>query len=321
MSEQPLVSILIPCFNAEKWVGQSVQSALSQSYPNKEVIVDDDGSTDGSLQILKGFGDAIHLETGPNRGGNAARNRLLALSRGQWLQYLDADDFLRLDKVEGQLNFAVAHPQLDVIYSPMYLRDETTGIESRTFITNKSDPFCGYLCWLDFCTHSILLRRSAIEAIGGWNESQRVCQEHELILRLLLNGAKFGLHDQLGAVYRHHGNDTVSKKSPERTIRQRMLLTERLADHLRSTGNLTPARKEALARSQLEAARSMYRWDKNYAREQIRKAIHGRPIPHSPASPLLYRLALRLLGFEAAERLAALKRKIRPATQQDSAGQ
>src|SRR5438105_8509460 len=90
-----MISILIPCFNAEKWVGQAIESSLAQTWPDKEVIVIDDGSTDSSLEVIKGFGDKIKLETGPNRGGNAARNGLLKLSQGDWIQYLEADDYLR----------------------------------------------------------------------------------------------------------------------------------------------------------------------------------------------------------------------------------
>ena len=81
------VSILIPCYNAARWVGQAIDSAIGQTHPDKEVIVVDDGSTDGSLEIIKSFGNRIRWESGPNRGGNAARNRLLEMARGDWLQY------------------------------------------------------------------------------------------------------------------------------------------------------------------------------------------------------------------------------------------
>ena len=72
-----LVSILIPCYNAERWIAQAVESALAQTYSPTEVIVVDDGSRDTSLAILKSFGNRIRLESGPNRGGNITRNRLL----------------------------------------------------------------------------------------------------------------------------------------------------------------------------------------------------------------------------------------------------
>jgi glycosyltransferase involved in cell wall biosynthesis len=81
------VSILIPCYNAERWISQAIESALNQTYQYKEVIVVDDGSTDNSLEIIKSFGDRIHWETGENKGGNITRNRLLELSTGEWLQY------------------------------------------------------------------------------------------------------------------------------------------------------------------------------------------------------------------------------------------
>src|SRR5678815_984429 len=99
----PLVSILIPCYNAERWIRQCIESALDQTYPNKEVIVVDDGSKDASLEVIKSFGDRIRWETGPNRGGNAARNRLLQLAKGEWLQYLDADDYLLPEKISRQM--------------------------------------------------------------------------------------------------------------------------------------------------------------------------------------------------------------------------
>ncbi len=74
-ASMPLVSIVIPCFNAEGTVGEAIQSALDQDYPNREVIVIDDGSTDKSVDVIRTFGDSIRWETGPNRGGNVARNR------------------------------------------------------------------------------------------------------------------------------------------------------------------------------------------------------------------------------------------------------
>src|SRR5580692_7261445 len=113
-----LVSILIPCFNAEKWVAQAIESALAQTWPKKEVFVVDDGSTDASLEIIRHFDGRVRWETGPNRGGGAARNRLLQLAGGEWLQYLDADDFLLPQKLERQSEFARLHSDCDVIYSP-----------------------------------------------------------------------------------------------------------------------------------------------------------------------------------------------------------
>ena len=118
---QPLVSILIPCYNAERWIAQAIESALAQTWAAKEVIVVDDGSTDRSLEIIQSFGDRIRSEAGKHRGGNATRNRLLELARGQWVQYLDADDYLLPEKVAHQMEFRVAHPDANIIFGPIFL--------------------------------------------------------------------------------------------------------------------------------------------------------------------------------------------------------
>lgn len=322
MSDQPLVSILVPCFNAEKWIRQCVQSALDQTWPNKEVLVVDDGSTDKSVDVLRTFGDKIQVATGPNCGGNAARNRLIAMSRGSWLQFLDSDDYLLPEKVSGQMNFALAHPEFDLVYSRFILRDEKSGQERPAIIADRDDPVSSYLSWQAFCTHSMLLRRSTLTAIDGWNEAQMVCQEHELVLRLFVAGAKPGFFDQSLAVYRHHGTNSVSQRSPENTVRRRMELTDRLSDHLIATGQMTPQRAAAVAKSRLESARSMYRWNRPFAHELMKKALADRSIPVTPASPFGYRLALRIFGFEAAERIAKLKRHFfqSPGDQEAQAG-
>lgn len=114
MSEN-LVSIIIPCFNAERWLREAIDSVLNQTYPTIEVIIIDDGSTDASLDITKQYGDRIIWETGPNRGGNHARNRGFALSKGNYIQYLDADDYLLPHKIERQVEFLEA-VKADVVY-------------------------------------------------------------------------------------------------------------------------------------------------------------------------------------------------------------
>src|SRR4051794_28206815 len=115
---QTLVSILIPCYNAERWIAEAIESALAQSWTQKEIIVVDDGSTDGSLNVIRQFGQRVLWETGPNRGGGFTRNRLLELSQGEWIQYLDADDYLLPHKIEDQMGCITSVPEIDVIFSP-----------------------------------------------------------------------------------------------------------------------------------------------------------------------------------------------------------
>jgi len=93
-TKAPDVSVVIPCYNAERWVGRAIESVLAQEGVTVEVIVIDDGSTDGSVDVLRRYEDRIHWETDPNRGACAARNRGLALARADYVMFLDADDYL-----------------------------------------------------------------------------------------------------------------------------------------------------------------------------------------------------------------------------------
>src|SRR3982751_1131228 len=108
-------SILIPCSTPERWIAQAIESALAQTWPDREVIVVDDGSTDGSIEVIQRFDGRIRFESGPNRGSNVARNRLLALAEGEWLQYLDADDYLLPHKIARQAEFLGGRQDVDVV--------------------------------------------------------------------------------------------------------------------------------------------------------------------------------------------------------------
>ena len=103
-SLNPLVSILIPCYNAEKWLAEALESALSQTWKNIEIILVDDGSTDGSLAIAKSYESKnVKVIAQENRGASSARNTALKQAQGDFIQYLDADDLIALDKIERQL--------------------------------------------------------------------------------------------------------------------------------------------------------------------------------------------------------------------------
>ena len=100
----PLVSILIPAYNAEKWIAETLQSAINQDYPRKEIILVNDGSTDRTLEIAKGFASSgVKIVDQINAGGPTARNTALAHAQGDYIQWLDHDDLLASDKISVQL--------------------------------------------------------------------------------------------------------------------------------------------------------------------------------------------------------------------------
>ncbi|MGB2705971.1 MAG: glycosyltransferase [Candidatus Omnitrophota bacterium] len=314
----PKVSILIPCYNAERWVAQSIESALSQTYPDKEVIVIDDGSTDSSPEIIRSFGDKIKWETGPNRGADYARNRLLELSQGKWLQYLDADDYLLPDKIKNQLDCIKDADQADVIYSQVLmefrhkgrlLRKSAEGINS---LRQKRDIFVNLARWCFPQTGGVLFGRKSLIECGGWKKNQPCCQEHELYLRLLMAGKKFVFCEVEGAVYRLVESGTLSRKDPLKAIKERMRLTRVLGDWLHFSGMLNSERQAAINISRFECARSAYELDREFADNLIGEIKQNDKgfLPEGNAAPPAYRFIYKVAGFSAAEKLARVKRKI-----------
>jgi len=311
---EPLVSILIPSYNAEQWIGQCIESALGQSYSNIEVIVSDDGSTDGTVREIKRFGDRIRFIESEHAGANAVRNRLTGVAKGEWLQYLDSDDYLLPNKIMDQIGFMKANEwKFDVAYSPMIVRKENTNTEYPTVIEPADDPTVHFFRWSSFCTHGILLRRSAVLEVGGWNNTQPVCQEHELLLRLFMAGKTFGLWNHAAAVYRYHGTGTISTKSPLRTMQVRMALTDNFEEWLKSTGRLTRACRKAVYIARVETARNAWANDAAYAFDLIRTAERkGRFwVLSNSAVPLSLQVVWRACGFRVAQNLARRMREFR----------
>ena len=120
MPDAPLVSVIMPCYNGARFIAESIESVLAQTHENLELIVVDDGSTDDSMEIVRGFGGRVRSEALPqNQGVNFARNRGVELACGDFVQFLDSDDLLRPEKVSRSL--AAFDDSVDVVF---------TGVES-----------------------------------------------------------------------------------------------------------------------------------------------------------------------------------------------
>jgi glycosyltransferase involved in cell wall biosynthesis len=115
---EPLVSILMPAYNSARWVAQAIESAVSQAWPRKEIIVVDDGSADDTLRIAKRYcSETVKVVSQENQGAAAARNRALALSQGDYIQWLDADDILAAGKIGKQMEIAEQFPSKHTLIS------------------------------------------------------------------------------------------------------------------------------------------------------------------------------------------------------------
>jgi glycosyltransferase involved in cell wall biosynthesis len=197
---KPLISILIPAYNAERTIADSIGSAIAQTWPNKEIIVVNDGSTDRTADVAWHFRSKAKLVSTENRGAAAARNHAYELSRGDYIQWLDADDILASDKIERQLAERKNGDSPRVLLSGPWA--------SFNYRLSKAS-FAPTLLWRDLDPKEWLLRkmehnlhmqtatwltsRELAEAAGPWDVSLLSDDDGEYFCRVLLasEGTRF----------------------------------------------------------------------------------------------------------------------------------
>ena len=209
----PLVSILIPAHNAEKWIAATLRSAIEQTWEPKEIIVVDDGSTDRTLAIARRFeSESLRVVSQPNRGASAARNTAFGLCRGDYIQWLDADDLLAPDKIAKQMQLVMeGASDLTLISCPWgqfwhrYYRARFTRTElwcdlsPSEFLLRKMDQ------GIFLQTSTWLVSRRLTEAAGPWSTALSVDDDGEYFCRVLRasEGVRFVLDAKV--YYRYSG--------------------------------------------------------------------------------------------------------------------
>ena len=310
-----LVSILIPCFNSERWIAQTIESALAQTWPKTEIIVVDDGSTDGSLDVIRQFEGRIRWATGQNQGAPAARNKLLEMARGDWVQYLDADDYLLPEKISSQMLFLALHSDADLVYGPITVErwSEQGSLQELLAIPEPHDPWVLLARWYLPQTGACLWRKKAISDVGGWRLGQPCCQEHELYLRLLIAEKRFVHCESNGAVYRQWSGGSVCTRDIHEVHRRRLEIEQRAEQCLHQTGQLTTERLRAINQARFEVARSIMQYNADLASNIVAQIHDVDPkfVPWGQAARLPYRLVYGFFGFKAAEGIAAAMRRYR----------
>lgn len=159
---QPTISVIIPLYNAAPFIAAALESVLGQTRPPNQVIVVDDGATDGSADVVRRYGQQITLIQQPNAGGASARNRGVALATGDLLAFLDHDDYWVPEKLAWQLDAFQQAPHLEAVFGqlqqtqPLNTADQATAL----FGLNAQDG-----CHLD----TLLIRRAAFQRIGPFD--------------------------------------------------------------------------------------------------------------------------------------------------------
>lgn len=183
----PLVSVIIPAFNSENTVKETIESVLNQTFTDLEIIFINDGSQDSTLEIVNNINDnRLKVFTYSNEGANASRNRGLSYASGEFVSFLDADDLWTPDKLESQFKALQENPEAAVAYSWTNSIDETGNFLRRgSYITANGDVYAKLLL-LDFIESGSnpLIRRAALANVGGFDESLLAAQDWDMWLRL-----------------------------------------------------------------------------------------------------------------------------------------
>jgi glycosyltransferase involved in cell wall biosynthesis len=218
MKQKSLVSILIPAYNSEKWIGDTLRSAVAQTWTPKEIIVVDDGSTDRTLEVARQFeSDGVQVFTQKNQGAAATRNTAFSLSHGDYVQWLDADDLLSPGKIAGQMIVAEQFANKQTLLSCGW---------SNFLYRYYSAKFVPTALWCDLSpaewlvrkmehnlhmqTATWLVSRELTEAAGPWNTKLLGDDDGEYFCRVLLasNGVRFVPEGRV--YYRTSGGGSLS---------------------------------------------------------------------------------------------------------------
>jgi glycosyltransferase involved in cell wall biosynthesis len=182
------VSIIIPTYNAAAFVREAIDSALAQTYTDREVIVIDDGSTDETPEILASYGTRIRAHRQPNAGVAVARNTALRIAAGTWVAFLDADDIWAPEKVAAQLDAA---GDCGWAYTNRFNFDARglhPDVQSNITLMPEGDVFVPLLMRGNFITlSSVLIRKAIVEQFGGFYDQKGGCEDWDLWLRVAAN--------------------------------------------------------------------------------------------------------------------------------------
>ncbi|MEI6488145.1 MAG: glycosyltransferase [Bacteroidota bacterium] len=213
-SKNPLVSVIVPCYNYAHFLPDLFNSLKKQTYDNWECIVVDDASKDNTEEVVRSFAlidNRINYYSKQNAGAAEARNYGLKLAKGEFIQFIDADDLIGEDKFKVQLGLFEINSALDIVYCGYLFIDSELKKQWKNEIINErlSDlPFRDFINYWEYSLmipiHSFLFRISCFKKNGAFDSNFKTHEDWDLHLNFSLNGLKYLTHDYIGAYYRIH---------------------------------------------------------------------------------------------------------------------
>lgn len=211
-SSLPLVTVVTPSFNHGRFIRETIESVLGQSYPRIEYLVMDGGSTDETVAILKSYGDRLAWVSEPDGGQTMAINKGWRRARGSILAYLNSDDTYLPGAVEKAVAGLRAHGEAGAVYGEGYHVDEA----GRMIDRYPTEPFdmtrLAETCFI--CQPTVFLRREVVERVGYLDESRRYCMDYDLWIRLAHVSRFVYLPDYLANTRMHAATVTHALRGP-----------------------------------------------------------------------------------------------------------
>lgn len=305
-----LVSIIIPCYNVEKYIAKSLESALNQTYQTIEVICIDNNSSDQTKSILREYQTLyperlqVHDEKKP--GASAARNKGLKFAKGEWVQFLDADDILKKDKISNQIKIINNNKDITLVIGN-YKKESVSGeILSIKKVNQNKNVWINLLRTQLGITSSNLWKKEILIHIGGWNENLKSSQEYDLMFRILKENVPIAYDEQLNTVTVQRG-DSISQSNQienwDRYVKLRLEIIEYIKEH-NICENLNQINQYLF-----DLIRIYHPYNKVEALKLYQANIKGKYLPKiSSISGMKYMAIYYLLGFELAQKLSKLSK-------------
>lgn len=246
------VSVLIPMYNAEKYISATIENVLKQTWTDLEVIIVDDGSIDNSYDLAKQYESSnVHIYKQENKGASAARNLAFEKSTGELIQYLDADDLLSYNKIEAQVKlYKQINDKSAIIASGLLLFDgelmDTICIPHRQMSTNAYNKPVDLL--IDICREKYivqssiwLMSRGLLVRVGAWNERLTLNDDGEYFFRVV--GQSSGVYFcSQGVVFYRNTPQSLSKQVSQKAIESQLLATQVMTEVVTGLENSKRAR-------------------------------------------------------------------------------